>query len=258
MARLFTRQELYELVWASPVTTIAKLHGISDVGLAKRCRRLGVPLPPRGYWARSEVERAAVKPPLPTSLPPPRQRQPAPKSVASETEVRASSPPAKEKITRQQHRYKTRLQRDDKIETFWCKVDSIDRSYVFGVNWRPWEMHEESWTEYDTLTIRSSVRNKTARPYKFVELRVIPAFVDRDTINRELDAIGNVWTERGRKEWLIASASVPADAFYSLCETATRNCFSEIVVDVRNLKRGNGSTSEISLRPRLTDLSDDE
>jgi hypothetical protein len=34
MAYLFTRQQLYELVWAGPITTLAKSLAISDVGLA--------------------------------------------------------------------------------------------------------------------------------------------------------------------------------------------------------------------------------
>ena len=46
------RSELYELVWTRPVTELAKEFGISDVALAKRCRALNIPLPPRGYWAK--------------------------------------------------------------------------------------------------------------------------------------------------------------------------------------------------------------
>jgi hypothetical protein len=47
-----SRKELYEIVWSKPMTTLAKEYGISDVGLAKICRRHQVPLPPRGYWAK--------------------------------------------------------------------------------------------------------------------------------------------------------------------------------------------------------------
>ncbi|WP_179948946.1 hypothetical protein [Burkholderia sp. FL-7-2-10-S1-D7] len=39
MGYLFTRQQLYELVWAGPITTLAKSLAVSDVGLAKACRR---------------------------------------------------------------------------------------------------------------------------------------------------------------------------------------------------------------------------
>lgn len=49
---LFLRETLYAEVWAEPVTTVAIRYGISNVGLRKICRKLGVPLPGRGYWAK--------------------------------------------------------------------------------------------------------------------------------------------------------------------------------------------------------------
>jgi hypothetical protein len=50
-----TRRELYDLVWATPMTKLAASFGISDVGLAKICERHRVPTPPRGYWAKREA-----------------------------------------------------------------------------------------------------------------------------------------------------------------------------------------------------------
>lgn len=47
-----TREELYELVWSKPLVELAQDFGLSDVAVAKRCRKLGVPVPGRGYWAR--------------------------------------------------------------------------------------------------------------------------------------------------------------------------------------------------------------
>lgn len=47
-----TRQELYELVWMVPRTKLAVRFGITDVALAKRCRKLEIPMPPPGYWAQ--------------------------------------------------------------------------------------------------------------------------------------------------------------------------------------------------------------
>jgi hypothetical protein len=44
-----TRQELYDMVWAKPTSSLAKDFGISDVALAKRCRAGDVPIPYRGY-----------------------------------------------------------------------------------------------------------------------------------------------------------------------------------------------------------------
>src|SRR5205807_10188407 len=48
---VYRRQELYERVWSQPVAKIAPSYGIS-VALAKICRKLKVPLPGRGYWAK--------------------------------------------------------------------------------------------------------------------------------------------------------------------------------------------------------------
>jgi hypothetical protein len=46
------RSDLYTEVWQEPVRSIAKKYVISDVALARICRKLDVPLPGRGYWAR--------------------------------------------------------------------------------------------------------------------------------------------------------------------------------------------------------------
>lgn len=60
------RKQLYDEVWKTPVRTLAKQEGISDVALRKRLINLAIPLPPRGYWAKSEKSRNAVPiPPLP-------------------------------------------------------------------------------------------------------------------------------------------------------------------------------------------------
>jgi hypothetical protein len=43
-----TRQKLYDLVWDQPTRTVATEIGVSDVALAKACRRAEIPIPPRG------------------------------------------------------------------------------------------------------------------------------------------------------------------------------------------------------------------
>ncbi len=51
----YDREQLYEAIWSTPCLKLAESLGVSDVALAKTCRRLGVPRPPRGYWAKVEV-----------------------------------------------------------------------------------------------------------------------------------------------------------------------------------------------------------
>ena len=62
---LVSREALYEEVWTDPVTVVAPRYGLSDVGLVKICRKLGVPVPARGYWAQVKAGRPARKVPLP-------------------------------------------------------------------------------------------------------------------------------------------------------------------------------------------------
>ncbi len=66
MGTTITRQALYDAVWAQPISKLSKEFGLSDVGLAKACRKLSVPIPPRGHWAR----KTAGKPVAQVALPP--------------------------------------------------------------------------------------------------------------------------------------------------------------------------------------------
>lgn len=71
-AHYFKREDLHRLLWTAPVTEVAARLGVSDVGLAKACRRAEIPLPPRGYWAKIEAGQPIGVPalaPSPTGLP---------------------------------------------------------------------------------------------------------------------------------------------------------------------------------------------
>jgi hypothetical protein len=62
-----TREELYARIWSKPATELAREFGISDVALAKICRKMNVPKPGRGYWRRLEVGERPQLTPLPKS-----------------------------------------------------------------------------------------------------------------------------------------------------------------------------------------------
>ena len=61
----FSREALYELVWSESTRTLAARFGISDVGLAKACKRANIPTPDRGYWARVAAGQEYQRTPLP-------------------------------------------------------------------------------------------------------------------------------------------------------------------------------------------------
>jgi hypothetical protein len=60
-----TREELYERIWKMPATKLAKELGISDVALAKICRKLNVPKPGPGHWRLVQLGWEIERPALP-------------------------------------------------------------------------------------------------------------------------------------------------------------------------------------------------
>src|ERR1035437_8584865 len=62
---IVNRETLYRVAWETPMSALAERYGISDVALAKICRKLKVPVPPRGYWARIRNGQRVTKPKLP-------------------------------------------------------------------------------------------------------------------------------------------------------------------------------------------------
>lgn len=60
-----TREELFQMVWEKPVQKLARSFGISDTGLSKICKRMQVPRPTRGFWAKVRAGAEPHKPKLP-------------------------------------------------------------------------------------------------------------------------------------------------------------------------------------------------
>ena len=63
--RRVRRSELYAKVPSEPMVKIAKECG----RLAKTCKRLDLPIPPRGYWAKLPAGKTVSKLPLPAAKP---------------------------------------------------------------------------------------------------------------------------------------------------------------------------------------------
>ena len=58
------RKNLYGEVWTEPMSRLAPKYGLSGNGLKKICKKLNIPVPPRGYWARLQHGYKVKKTPL--------------------------------------------------------------------------------------------------------------------------------------------------------------------------------------------------
>jgi hypothetical protein len=65
MRHEFSREELFDLVWSNPIKDVAPTFGVSDVAVAKACKKAAIPLPGRGYWAKLKAGQACRRTPLP-------------------------------------------------------------------------------------------------------------------------------------------------------------------------------------------------
>lgn len=61
----WNRDELYTAVWEKPLTSLVAKYGVSAVAIGKTCRKLHVPLPGRGYWAKKAHGHPVARKPLP-------------------------------------------------------------------------------------------------------------------------------------------------------------------------------------------------
>lgn len=94
-----TREELYDLVWATPGRKLSAEFGVTDVAIAKRCRKLGVPRPSRGYWAQVAAGQTPKRLPLPATpeeLATATLKQPIPKTLSLPEASEALHPLANE------------------------------------------------------------------------------------------------------------------------------------------------------------------
>ena len=282
---LYDREKLYDEVWKEPALAVAKRYGVSGVALGKTCRKLGVPLPPRGYWARVRAGRRLPPRPL---LPPyergaetePSQRLPGRSgssagkgtnekagegpSISSSKEPEKSRNPAhsEEKVAGDARKAKKSTSKEIP-EYLYCSIDGWQRTFRFGVNRLPpirgLQEEEGGIDEWDHLQVFATVRyhdkvqKGRKRTGQSVELWVHPTYVPRTEWRDDPEAIGGVWTGQGK---LFGSLSIAADAFYSLFPCLVSGHFKELVIKIIGMHYRQGKIDEIKFAPQETTMED--
>jgi len=65
LASRYSREEIYQQIWSEPIQHVAKKYNVSDVYLARVCKKLNIPRPGRGYWAKKAAGKSMKQPVLP-------------------------------------------------------------------------------------------------------------------------------------------------------------------------------------------------
>ena len=87
----WNRVELYKEVWNQPLVKLSLKYRMSDVRLGKVCRKLKIPHPGRGYWAKRAVGIAVEQLPLPEFKDAPLVRRLKTKSRRRKPQIRIGS-----------------------------------------------------------------------------------------------------------------------------------------------------------------------
>jgi hypothetical protein len=64
----FTREQLYEEVWSTPMKHIGIKYGLSGPSVRRACDDLQVPVPAQGHWTRVQMGHVMQRPPLPAMV----------------------------------------------------------------------------------------------------------------------------------------------------------------------------------------------
>ncbi|MEP6263002.1 MAG: hypothetical protein ABJ092_15605 [Gillisia sp.] len=64
-SKVFSREELYKLVWKIPVKQITEDYMVSYQSFKKLCSDNKIPLPPNGYWSKKKFGKESPPTPLP-------------------------------------------------------------------------------------------------------------------------------------------------------------------------------------------------
>lgn len=162
-----TRKELYDLVWAEPMSKLCKRYGLSDNGLRKHCKALNIPTPPVGYWAKKVAGHKIEIPPLPADS----------SAKRLTTNLKEATPNKEEKIdiTPQVNRYRVREK----------EIESGDTS-VFIV---PEVLYAKDPLIIDTKEKYRNTEDNSylqRNPYQSKIKSTLNLFVSKDSLNRAL------------------------------------------------------------------------
>ena len=283
---IYEREKLYEEVWKEPVLVVANRYGVSGVALAKACRKLAVPLPPRGYWARVRAgRRAPPRPPLPpyespsriqTTRPVPGKSAGAAASKVTDEKPghgpqfppsrdlrRPIAPPARKGKRKIRSGIRGRPRRRKFRNTFIAPSTAGSERFASAstVSARSKDSRKRKMRidEWDHLQVFATVRyhhkplKGRKRTGQHVELWLSPTHVPRTDWRDDPEAIGGVWTEQGR---LFGTVYIPADTFYSLFPCLASNHFKELVLRLIRMHYRQGDIDGIEFSPKETPMED--
>ena len=234
-----TREELYDLVWAKPMTQVAHQFEISDRAIAKICAKKQVPVPPRGYWAKKSAGKDVYTIPLPDFVNKPPKEKTAKAIPAQQT---ARAPKLRNVFDERNQTIKRALKqfRSALAEAidYTVRIDGWNCNYSFGLNGSYNPLHRDNeisflfeapYSEHRDLFLRGVFLEPKKVREKKLEVRFArKPHLDRRAIKENLHryeespprSVGG-FMKQG--DYIVAYLSIPEDAFALVLQNAMAN-----------------------------------
>ena len=140
-----TRQQLYDEVWSEPISKLSKKYGLSDVGLAKVCKRNGIPRPGNGTWSKLKHGHKVKKTPLP--------EMPDEKPIRFNTSIKGigkedpAMPKEAEALIAFEQREENRIVVPEKLLNPLTCIKTVRAELLSAKDWWDGLLHTETWPQ---------------------------------------------------------------------------------------------------------------
>ena len=259
-----TREELHNLVWAKPMTQVAKDFQISDRAMAKICARKQVPVPPRGYWAKKSAGIDVPKPPLPEFV----AKAPKEKKVEAtpvQQPIQKPTIPSTFQERNQTVRKALKEFRNTLSEAidYSVRIESWNCDYTFGLNasYNPLRrdddisfLFESPYSEYRDLVLKGVfLEPRQLKEQKFEARFARRSHLDKKSIEENLHryeesppkSIGG-FSKQGY--CIMGFLGVPEDAFALVFQNALAHKIKFMTLRGQKLRYGRGQIYSYSLQ----------
>lgn len=267
-----TREELYDLVWARPMTQVAQDFQISDRAMAKVCAKKQVPVPPRGYWAKKNAGKdIPVIPLLEFVARPPKEK----KGKVNPTQQMVGKPKIRSVFEERNQTIKKGLKQfrnalSEAID-YTVRIDGWNCDYSFGLNASYDPLHRDNGISFLYESPYSEHRDLVLKgvfiePRKLKEKRLEARFVRQPHLNKEtIEENLHRYEESPPKSvggflkqghYIMAYLSIPEDAFALVLQNAMADKVKFMTLRGQKLRYGRGEIYYYSIQEEQDESSD--
>jgi hypothetical protein len=258
-----TREELYSLVWAKPMTEVGQDFQISDRAMAKICARRQVPVPPRGYWAKKNAGKSVPNPLPEFVVKPPKEMKVrvTPTQQTPETrEVRSVFEERDRTIKKALKEFRKPL--SEAID-YTVRIEGWNCDYSFGLNYSydPLHrddglssLHESPFFEYRDLVLHgvflapAKVRDRKCEARFLCRPHLDKKAIEENLHRYEESPPKCVGRFSKQDDGILGILAIPEDAFALAHQNAAADKIKLMTLQGEKLRYGRGDIYRYSLQ----------